>query len=123
MNSKDSILELARATYLEALSAAMFAGRLARGGGAVEISEAALAGPPPASGAASVRSPASQGWRFSSPPATRPERRCLRGTPRVPAGDSPTDPKRPGGLWFAGGLGGVASLGRRGLDGAFDAAS
>ncbi len=40
---------LARATYLEALSATMFAGRLARGGGAVEISEAALAGlPPPA---------------------------------------------------------------------------
>jgi DNA-binding CsgD family transcriptional regulator len=39
---------LARATYLEALSAAMFAGRLARGGGVTEISEAALAGPPPA---------------------------------------------------------------------------
>jgi DNA-binding CsgD family transcriptional regulator len=39
--------DLARATYLEALSAAMFAGRLADGGGAVEISEAALAGPPP----------------------------------------------------------------------------
>ena len=38
---------LARATYLEALSAAMFAGRLARGGGALEVSEAALAGPPP----------------------------------------------------------------------------
>jgi DNA-binding CsgD family transcriptional regulator len=38
---------LARATYLEALSAAMFAGRLARGGGVAEISEAALAGPPP----------------------------------------------------------------------------
>ena len=38
---------LARATYLEALSAAMFAGRLARGGGVKEISEAALAGPPP----------------------------------------------------------------------------
>jgi DNA-binding CsgD family transcriptional regulator len=38
---------LARATYLDALSATMFAGRLARGGGAVEISEAALAGPPP----------------------------------------------------------------------------
>src|SRR6185312_1638231 len=37
---------VARATYLEALSAAMFAGRLARGGGGVtEISEAALAGP------------------------------------------------------------------------------
>src|SRR4051812_2130461 len=39
--------ELARATYLEALSAAMFAGRLARGGGVVEVSEAALAGPAP----------------------------------------------------------------------------
>ncbi|HEX3979489.1 MAG TPA: AAA family ATPase [Solirubrobacteraceae bacterium] len=38
---------LARATYLEALSATMFAGRLARGAGALEISEAALAGPPP----------------------------------------------------------------------------
>ena len=38
---------LARATYLEALSAAMFAGRLARGGGTVEVSEAALAAPPP----------------------------------------------------------------------------
>jgi DNA-binding CsgD family transcriptional regulator len=38
---------LARATYLEALSAAMFAGRLAPGGCVVEISEAALAGPPP----------------------------------------------------------------------------
>ena len=38
--------KLARATYLEALSATMFAGRLARGGGAVEISKAALAGPP-----------------------------------------------------------------------------
>jgi DNA-binding CsgD family transcriptional regulator len=38
---------LARATYLEALSAAMFAGRLVHGGGLVEISKAALAGPPP----------------------------------------------------------------------------
>ncbi|HEY2655235.1 MAG TPA: LuxR C-terminal-related transcriptional regulator [Solirubrobacteraceae bacterium] len=38
---------LARATYLEALSAAMFAGRLAHAGGVVEVSEAALAGPPP----------------------------------------------------------------------------
>jgi DNA-binding CsgD family transcriptional regulator len=37
---------LARATYLEALSAATFAGRLAHGGGAVKVSEAALAGPP-----------------------------------------------------------------------------
>ncbi|MDA0164363.1 LuxR C-terminal-related transcriptional regulator [Solirubrobacter ginsenosidimutans] len=38
---------LARATYLDALSAATFAGRLIGGGGLVEISEAALAGPPP----------------------------------------------------------------------------
>jgi DNA-binding CsgD family transcriptional regulator len=37
---------LARTTYLEALSAATFAGRLAHGGGAVKVSEAALAGPP-----------------------------------------------------------------------------
>ena len=37
---------LARATYLQALSAAMFAGRLARGGGIVEVGEVALAGPP-----------------------------------------------------------------------------
>ncbi len=39
---------LARATYLDALSAATFAGRLVHSdGGLVEISEAALAGPPP----------------------------------------------------------------------------
>lgn len=38
---------LARATYLEALSAAMFTGRLAHGAGVGEISQAALAGPPP----------------------------------------------------------------------------
>jgi DNA-binding CsgD family transcriptional regulator len=38
--------KLARATYLEALSAAMFAGRLARSDGVSEISDAALAGPP-----------------------------------------------------------------------------
>jgi DNA-binding CsgD family transcriptional regulator len=38
---------LARATYLDAQSAAIFAGRLAPGGGLVEISQAALAAPPP----------------------------------------------------------------------------
>jgi DNA-binding CsgD family transcriptional regulator len=38
---------LARATYLDALFAARFAGRLAEGAGLVEVSEAALAGPPP----------------------------------------------------------------------------
>jgi DNA-binding CsgD family transcriptional regulator len=37
---------LARATYLEALAAANFAGRLASGRGAVDVSEAVLAGPP-----------------------------------------------------------------------------
>jgi DNA-binding CsgD family transcriptional regulator len=37
---------LARATYLEAMSAAMFAGRLTHSAGMVEVSEAALAGPP-----------------------------------------------------------------------------
>jgi DNA-binding CsgD family transcriptional regulator len=37
---------LARATYLEALAAATFVGRLARGAGAVDVSRAALAGPP-----------------------------------------------------------------------------
>jgi DNA-binding CsgD family transcriptional regulator len=36
----------ARATFLEALSAATFAGRLARDGGVAEVSEVALAGPP-----------------------------------------------------------------------------
>ena len=38
--------ELARATYLEAFSAARFAGRLARGTGVMEVSQLALAGPP-----------------------------------------------------------------------------
>ncbi|HEX3979479.1 MAG TPA: AAA family ATPase [Solirubrobacteraceae bacterium] len=37
---------LARATYLEAFSAALFAGRLAHGGGVVEIAEAVRAGSP-----------------------------------------------------------------------------
>jgi DNA-binding CsgD family transcriptional regulator len=39
--------DLARATYLEALAAARFAGPLGHGPGVVEVSEAALAGPPP----------------------------------------------------------------------------
>ena len=38
---------LARATYLEALSAAMFAGRLAKGATAADVSRAALAAPAP----------------------------------------------------------------------------
>jgi DNA-binding CsgD family transcriptional regulator len=44
LESVDSTL--ARATYLEALASAHFAGRLAPGRGAVEVSEAVLAGPP-----------------------------------------------------------------------------
>ncbi len=40
-------VHFARATYLEALAAAMFAGRLAVGVGVVEVSEAALAAPRP----------------------------------------------------------------------------
>ncbi|HUE26712.1 MAG TPA: LuxR C-terminal-related transcriptional regulator, partial [Solirubrobacteraceae bacterium] len=39
--------DMARATYLEALFAARFAGRLAEGAGLVEVSEAALAAPSP----------------------------------------------------------------------------
>jgi DNA-binding CsgD family transcriptional regulator len=39
---------LARETYLEALSAALFAGRLTLGGGVREVAAAALAAPPPA---------------------------------------------------------------------------
>src|SRR4051794_17696361 len=39
--------DLARATYLEALRAAGYVGRLARGAGVVEVSKAVLAGPPP----------------------------------------------------------------------------
>ena len=40
-------VNLARRTYLEALNAALFAGRLARDGGVVEVSKAALACPSP----------------------------------------------------------------------------
>ena len=40
-------VRLARATYLEALSAAVFAGRLALGGGVREVAAAARAAPPP----------------------------------------------------------------------------
>jgi DNA-binding CsgD family transcriptional regulator len=40
-------VRLARDTYLEALSAAVFAGRLALGGGLLEVAEVARAAPPP----------------------------------------------------------------------------
>ena len=61
---------LARATYLEALSASMFAGRLARGAGMVEAGEAALAGPP---------MPPTASARSSPPGVRRPGDRGLRG--------------------------------------------
>ena len=51
---------LARETYLEALSASLFAGRLALGGGAREVAEAARAAPAAAGARARVRSAA--GW-------------------------------------------------------------
>ena len=65
---------LARATYLEAFSAALFAGRLARGRGVVEVAEAVRAGPPPPQ---DPRPPdlLLTGWRSGSPRATRPEPR------------------------------------------------
>jgi hypothetical protein len=53
---------LARATYLEALSSAMFAGRCDRGGGVVEVSKAALAGPPPPSRRETVLPPEEARW-------------------------------------------------------------
>ena len=40
--------ELSRRTYLQALTAGYFAGRLALGEGALEVARAAAAGPPPA---------------------------------------------------------------------------
>jgi DNA-binding CsgD family transcriptional regulator len=42
--------ELARETYLEAFSAALFVGRLAKGGGIREVAEAARVAPPPSNG-------------------------------------------------------------------------
>ena len=58
-------LTLARETYLEALSAAIFAGRLATGGGVLEAAEAARAAPPapgpPAGGRSTPRWPGAAG--------------------------------------------------------------
>jgi DNA-binding CsgD family transcriptional regulator len=91
---------LARATYLEALSAAMFAGRLVRGGGVVEVSEAALAGPPPPE---PPRPPdlLLQGLaiRFTDGPAAgapilKEALRAFRGAPVLP-------PEEARWLWFA----------------------
>jgi hypothetical protein len=98
-------LRLARETYLDALAAATFAGRLALGGGMREVAEAALATPPPRP----ARGPdllldglALLGWvssrhrrtiprTIASPRAqqsvsrNKPQRRCPPGTARKPA--------------------------------------
>jgi DNA-binding CsgD family transcriptional regulator len=93
--------DLARATYLEALSAAMFAGRLAHGGGVVEVSEAALAGPappqPPRPPDLLLRGLAvrfTQGYAAGAP-ILKEALRALRGETALP-------PHEARWLWFAG---------------------
>ena len=66
---------LARATYLEALQAALLVGRLASGAGVAEVSEAALACPAPPAAAASRPTSSSRAWRVSSPKGSPPARR------------------------------------------------
>lgn len=55
---------LARATYLEALAAAQFAGRFAVDGNVVEVAHAALAAPPASQRRARLIS-SSMAWRHS----------------------------------------------------------
>jgi DNA-binding CsgD family transcriptional regulator len=92
---------LARATYLEALSAAMFAGQLARGGGVGEISEAALAGPEPAG---SPRPPdlllRGLAVRFTDGPAAGAP--ILKDAVRAFSRDTVLPPEEARWLWFAG---------------------
>ena len=65
-------LDLARETYLETLSAAMFAGRLAApGAGVLEVARAAMAPPQPRHRHASLIC-CSTDWRRCSPRASRP---------------------------------------------------
>ncbi|HEX3607321.1 MAG TPA: LuxR C-terminal-related transcriptional regulator [Candidatus Dormibacteraeota bacterium] len=76
---------LARATYLEALCAAVFAGRLARDGGVVEVARAALAAPPsPAHDAgardlllAGVATRFTEGYAAAAPIIQRALRACI----------------------------------------------
>jgi hypothetical protein len=66
---------LARETYLDALWAARYAGRLARGGGVLEVAQAALTAPaPPGPRAPPICS--SRAWRHSSPRGMPPGCRC-----------------------------------------------
>jgi AAA ATPase domain len=66
---------LARETYLDALWAARYAGRLARGGGVLEVAQAALTAPAPPG---PPRPPicSSRVWRHSSPRGMPPGCRC-----------------------------------------------
>ncbi|HTX31749.1 MAG TPA: AAA family ATPase [Solirubrobacteraceae bacterium] len=92
---------LARATYLEALSAAMFAGQLARGGGVREISEAALACPqqtkPPRPPDLLLKGLA---VRFTDGPAAGAA--ILKEALRAFALDTVLPPEEARWLWFAG---------------------
>jgi hypothetical protein len=70
------MISLARATYLEALSAAKFAGRLVRGDGVVEVGQAArLRAPRPASRRSRLIC-SCKGSRSGSPRDTAGEHRC-----------------------------------------------
>src|SRR6202012_3844864 len=81
--------ELARATYLEALSAAMFAGRLAGDGNDREDRQAALAGPPPAAPAPPA-GPPSAGVGDPFHPGVRGRNADPQGgAGRLPPGDRP----------------------------------
>jgi hypothetical protein len=69
---------LSRATYLNALSAGMFAGRLASpGSGVVEIARATAAAPPPSLRAHPIS--CSTAWPRSTTTGMRRERRCCAG--------------------------------------------
>jgi hypothetical protein len=68
----------ARATYLEALSAAMFAGRLGDVDGLAKISESALVGPPP-TGKPRPSDLLLQGWRCRSRRDMRLAPHCSKG--------------------------------------------
>ena len=90
---------LARATYLEALSAAMFAGRLARGGGVAESARPRL--PAPRRPTRRVRPTcSSRGSRSDSPTGTRRARRSSRRR-FVLSVETVLPPEEARWLWFA----------------------
>ena len=89
---------LARATYLEALSAAMFAGPLARGAGTVEVSRPRCAAPPLASVASARSPPPRVGGPFTD--GTRRAPRSSRSV-RAFARRAVLPPQEARWLWFA----------------------